>query len=258
VAGVRSWFAAGVLRDGLPAFFTMIPVAAVVYLSTWTGWFLSSDAYDRRWADSHPGGIWGWLPGPLRSLAEYHRSAYTFHNGLDTEHPYESSPWSWLLLGRPTSFYYQGDNAGEHGCTVQGGCSAAVTVLGNPVIWWAAALALLVLIFAWIGRRDWRAGAILSGIAAGYLPWFLYPNRTMFYFYAVAFEPFLILALTYVLGLVAGSPADRPWRRRQGLLAAGLFLALALAVAAFFLPVWTAEQISYQQWRLRMWMPSWI
>ncbi|NKX49586.1 phospholipid carrier-dependent glycosyltransferase, partial [Arthrobacter deserti] len=82
--------------------------------------------------------------------------------------------------------------------------------------------------------------------------------RTMFYFYAVVFEPFLILALTYTLGLAAGRPEGPPWRRRRGILAAGLFLALALAAAAFFLPVWTADQISYEQWRWRMWMPSWI
>ncbi|MCG2620580.1 phospholipid carrier-dependent glycosyltransferase [Arthrobacter sp. I2-34] len=258
VAGVRGWFSAGVLRDGVPAFFTLIPVAAATYLATWTGWFLSTDAYDRQWAATHRGGIWDWLPGPLRSLAEYHRSAYAFHNGLNTEHPYESSPWSWLLLGRPTSFYYQGDDAGQHGCTVPGGCSAAVTVLGNPIIWWAAALALLVLVFYWIGRRDWRAGAVLSGVAAGYLPWFLYPDRTMFYFYAIVFEPFLILALTYTLGLMIGPPSAPPWRRHRGILAAGLFLALALGAAAFFLPVWTAEQIPYEHWRWRMWMPSWI
>ncbi|NKX53285.1 dolichyl-phosphate-mannose--protein mannosyltransferase [Arthrobacter mobilis] len=258
VAGVRGWFAAGVLRDGVPAFFTMLPLAALTYLATWTGWFLSTDAYHRQWAASEPGGLFGWVPAPLRSLAEYHRSAYAFHQGLDSEHPYESSPWSWLLIGRPTSFYYQGDAAGEHGCTVQGGCSAAVSVLGNPVIWWAAALALLVLLFHWIGRRDWRAGAVLSGVAAGYLPWFLYPERTMFYFYAIAFEPFLVLALTYVLGLAARGPADPPRCRRRGVLAAGLFLALALAAAAFFLPVWTAEQIPYDHWRWRMWMPSWI
>ena len=62
----------------------------------------------------------------------------------------------------------------------------------------------MVLLFWWAGRRDWRAGAILAGVAAGYLPWFMYPDRTMFYFYAVSFEPFLVLALVYCLGLVLG------------------------------------------------------
>ena len=41
----------------------------------------------------------------------------------------------------------------------------------------------------WALRRDWRAGAILAGLAAGYLPWFDYQNRTIYTFYAVAFVP---------------------------------------------------------------------
>ena len=133
-----------------------------------------------------------------------------------------------------------------------------MTVLGNPLIWWSAALSLLVLVFFWLGRRDWRAAAILTGVAAGYLPWFLYPERTTFYFYAVAFEPFLVLALVYGLGLVLGGPAADASRRRTGIVLVGLFLAAAVALSAYFMPIWTAEVIPYDQWRERMWLPSWI
>ena len=257
-AGITEWFPAGVLRDGVPAFFTMIPVAALTYLASWTGWLRSDNAYDRHWAASNPSERWGWLPDWLRSLAEYHRSAYAFHNGLHSEHPYESNAWTWLFMGRPTSFYYHSEEAGHGACHAVNRCSEAVTVVGNPLIWWAAAASLLVLLFCWVGRRDWRAGAILAGVAAGYLPWFLYPERTTFFFYAISFQPFLVLALTYTLGLALGRPTDPPWRRRQGVLVVGLFVAAALLVSAFFLPVWTAELIDYNQWRWRMWMPSWI
>ena len=176
-AGITEWFPAGVLRDGVPAFFTMIPVAALTYLASWTGWLRSDNAYDRHWAASNPSERWGWLPDWLRSLAEYHRSAYAFHNGLHSEHPYESNAWTWLFMGRPTSFYYHSEEAGHGACHAVNRCSEAVTVVGNPLIWWAAAASLLVLLFCWAGRRDWRAGAILAGVAAGYLPWFLYPER---------------------------------------------------------------------------------
>ena len=257
VAGIRGWLSAGVFRDGVPAFFTMMPLAAATYLATWTGWFLSEDAYHRQWARDNAGGIWGWVPDPLRSLAEYHRSAYTFHNGLDSEHPYQSNAWTWLFMGRPTSFYYHSDENGVNGCAVDT-CSTAVTVVGNPLIWWAAALALVAVAFAWLGRRDWRAGAILAGLAAGYLPWFLFPDRTTFFFYAISFQPFLVLALTYVLGLFLGRRTDPVWRRRQGLVVVGGFIIAVLLVSAYFMPVWTAEQIPYDQWRWRMWMPSWV
>lgn len=252
--GIRRWGVGAVVRDGLQAFVSIVPLGLLVYLGTWTGWFLSSDAYDRQWAAENPDPLWDWVPAPLRSLAEYHRSAYTFHEGLSSEHPYEATAWSWLFVGRPTNFHYESDGLS---CGAAD-CSQSVLMLGNPIIWWAGALSLAVVLLYWVGRRDWRAGAILAGIAGGYLPWFLFPDRTMFYFYAVAFAPFLILSLTYVLGLVLGGPRDSPWRRRSGILLVGGFVVLAVLVAAYFLPIWTAETIPYDQWRLRMWMPSWI
>ena len=255
VAGITRWEGA-LLRDGVPAFLTVIPAAALTYLATWTGWLRSDDAYDRQWAAQNPGGGWDWLPDWLRSLAEYHRSAYVFHNGLSSEHSYSATAWTWLFMGRPTSFFYEGTGP-EEGCATDS-CSTAVSSVGNPAIWWAAALALLVLLFYWLGRRDWRAGAVLSGVAAGYLPWFAYPERTTFFFYAVSFEPFLVLALVYVLGLVLGRRTDSAARRRTGLLVVGCFVAGVLLLSAFFLPIWTAETIPYSDWRLRMWMPSWI
>ncbi|WP_247828468.1 dolichyl-phosphate-mannose--protein mannosyltransferase [Arthrobacter antioxidans] len=253
IAGVHHWLAGAAVKDGLLAFACLVPVAALTYLGTWTGWFLSSDAYDRTWAGQNPSEQWGWLPDGLRSLAEYHRSAYTFHQGLGSDHPYEASAWSWLVVGRPTSYFYEK----PAGCGADA-CSQAVTVLGNPLIWWSAALSLVVLLFFWLGRRDWRAAAVLTGVAAGYLPWFLYPERTTFYFYAVAFEPFLVLSLVYCLGLVLGGPAADGARRRTGIVLVGLFLAAAVALSAYFLPIWTAEVIPYDQWRDRMWLPSWI
>ncbi|WP_434992981.1 dolichyl-phosphate-mannose--protein mannosyltransferase [Arthrobacter sp. Ld5] len=253
IAGVHRWVLGAALKDGLLAFACIVPVAVLTYLATWTGWFLSTNAYDRTWARQNPSEQWGWLPDGLRSLAEYHRSAFAFHEGLGSDHPYEATPWSWLVVGRPTSYFYEKPG----GCGADA-CSQAVTVLGNPLIWWSAALSLLVLLFFWLGRRDWRAAAILTGVAAGYLPWFLYPERTTFYFYAVAFEPFLVLALVYCLGLVLGGPGADAARRRTGIVLVGLFLAAAVALSAYFLPIWTAEVIPYDQWRERMWLPSWI
>jgi dolichyl-phosphate-mannose-protein mannosyltransferase len=256
-AGIRSWISAGIIKDGLLAFLSIVPVAAVTYAASWTGWFRSTDAYYRQWATTNPSAEWGWLPDSVRSLAHYHLEAYKFHQGLSSEHPYEASAWTWLVMGRPTSFYYESPKQGTPGCDIAH-CTSATLSVGNPLIWWAATVSLAVLLFWWAGRRDWRAGAVLAGVGSGYLPWFLYPERTMFFFYAVSFEPFLILALVYCLGLVLGRGTDPLWRRRSGLYGVLLFLVGAVLLSAFFYPVWTAEIISYQDWRVRMWMPSWI
>ncbi|MFB2573279.1 dolichyl-phosphate-mannose--protein mannosyltransferase [Micrococcus sp. IITD107] len=257
VAGIRNWLAAGVVKDGLFAFVAVVVVGAMAYLATWTGWLLTQGGYNRQWHTTHPPQQW-WehlVPGPLRSLADYHLQSTRFHGGLASPHDYASNAWTWPFMGRPTSFYYEGhdDGSGTCGATT---CSEAITDLANPIIWWAGLLAFLVLVLVWLGRRDWRAGALLGAYAAGQLVWSLWPDRTMFFFYTVAYAPFLVLAVTMVLGLLMRLGGE-PMRRRNTVLVL-LFVAGAVALSAFFMPVWTGEKIPYEHWRMRMWMNSWI
>ena len=72
IVGLNKWGLTALVRDGIPAFFQMIGVGLLVYLSTWAGWFQSSNAYFRRWAVENPGKGVMWLPEDLRSLWEYH------------------------------------------------------------------------------------------------------------------------------------------------------------------------------------------
>lgn len=256
--GVRRWFAAGVVRDGIPAFLTVVPVALATYLATWTGWFRSDDGYKRQWAADNPASttLGGLVPDPLRSLWSYHEEAMTFHVGLQNEHAWSSHPWSWIVQGRPTLFYAQWPTQGEDGCEVAA-CAKYIASLGNMVIWWGATAGLLVVAFMWLLGRDWRAAAALSGVIAGWLPWFLYQTRTIYSFYAVAFVPWLVLVVTYCLALGLGGVDDSPRRRRIGLAVVIGYVVLALLWFAWFYPVHTAEVIPRQQWRLRIWFDFW-
>ena len=93
---------------------------------------------------------------------------------------------------------------------------------------------------------------IVAGIAAGYLPWFFYQSRTVFTFYAIVFQPFLILALVYCAQMALTKFG------RKGLIAiASLFILIALNFA-YFLPLYMGDLITYEAWRARMWFPSWI
>lgn len=252
-AGVRRWLLGGVAVDGISGFVLIVPVAVATYVATWAGWFASKDAYFRQWgADNPASGLGGLVPDALRSLWHYHTDAYTFHRGLSSPHPYESNPWSWLVLGRPVDFFYEDSACGARDC------AQTVLALGNPVVWWGGTIAIAVLLVRWALGRDWRAGAILAGLAGGYLPWFLYQDRTIFSFYAVAFVPWVVLALTYVLGLLLG-PADAAAHTRlRGALVAGGVVVLAALAMVWFYPVWAGSVITKQQWQDRMWLPSWI
>ena len=110
----------------------------------------------------------------------------------------------------------------------------------------------------WLFRyRDWRAGAVLSGIVAGWLPWFAYAHRTIFTFYSIAFAPWVVLTLVYVLGLRgrADGRATRASRRWAIVGRAAVLVALVVAVSAFFYPVWTAWVVPYDFWHSHMWLP---
>ncbi len=54
-----------------------------------------------------------------------------------------------------------------------------VLALGTPLLWWAACFAIVYVLWRWAFRRDWRAGAIACGIAAGYLPLVHAQERTI-------------------------------------------------------------------------------
>jgi dolichyl-phosphate-mannose-protein mannosyltransferase len=254
--GQPHWFAGSMLWGAVTGV-AMGIVAGVTYLASWTGWFLSSDGYGRKWAQENPGEGITWLPSALRSLVHYHQQMWEFNINLDATHPYMANPWSWLVMGRPTAFYYEDPQRGELGCAVDT-CSQAITALGNPVIWWGATLGIGVLVFRWALRRDWRAGAVLAGLVAGYLPWFQYQHRTIFNFYTIAFTPWVVLTVVYVLGLILGRTSDSARRRRNGAWIAGALVLLAVLSFWFFLPVYTAQVIPQSSWSDRMWLPSWI
>lgn len=257
-AGFPAYIWGGVVKDGIYAFVAMVGTAALTYLVSWTGWFRSTQGYDRFWAADNPAEPrWSWVPDALRSWWHYQVEMYQVSRGINSPHDYQTTPWVWIIQGRPTSFFYEGPKRGEWGCEVEV-CSRAITSLGTPTIWWAGALMVPVLVYMWALARDWRAGALVAGYAGGYLPWFLLTDRTIYSFYAVAFEVFTVLSVVYGMGLLLGRRSARGWRPRWPWYVIGGYVVATILIAGFFYPIWTAQVIPQGEWQLRMWFPSWI
>ena len=103
-------------------------------------------------------------------------------------------------------------------------------------------------------RVDAAANIVVLGIAAGYLPWFAMQQRTVFSFYAIIIEPFLIVAIVYCVKLLLASGL-KPAVSQS--IVGGIF-ALILLCFLFFIPLFTGQIITYEDWHLRMWFESWI
>ena len=162
---------------------------------------------------------------------------------MSSPHTYQSWPWQWLLLGRPVAFYWS--STGPCGAN---SCAAEVLLLGTPLLWWSFIPALVGADLArhhGVGTGGpWPSG---SARAAGIVPWFWneLDYRTMFYFYALPAEPFLILAVVYVLGrdhrTSPGPPRAHPDRRLIGAVIAGAYMLLVAACFAYFYPIYAGS-----------------
>ena len=258
-AGVPFWLTGAVLKQAPITFLLLVPVAAAVYLASWSGWFATDGGYYRHWAEetgSAAGGWLSWVPLPLQNLWHYHQSAYGYHVGVHAPHPWQSNPLTWLLMVRPVNMYFASTDDGSGGCGADT-CWSSILEVGNPLIWWAAAAASGYLVYRLVRYREWQVGAILMGLAAGYLPWLMYLNRTVFQFYSIAFQPYTVLALVFVIGLVLGRRDDAQWRRVRGLAVVGIFLGFTVLVSAFYYPVWTGVPLTPMFRQLHFWLPSW-
>jgi dolichyl-phosphate-mannose--protein O-mannosyl transferase len=219
----------------------VLPIS--VYTLTWTGWFISDRGWSRQWSSN-----------PLVSWLHYHSEILNFHTGLTEKHPYEANPWSWLVMGRPTSFFY--DSPKDCGAK---DCAQEVLALGTPILWWIGTISIAVVIGYWIKslihhRVDSAANIVVLGVVAGYLPWFAMQQRTVFSFYAIIIQPFLIIAIVYCAKLLLGSGL-KPVVSQS--IVGGIF-ALIVLCFIFFIPLFTGQVITYEDWRLRMWFESWI
>jgi dolichyl-phosphate-mannose-protein mannosyltransferase len=227
--GWRARFGAALRRELLPSLVLLGLVPLLVYLTSYIG-RVDGQLIALPW---RTGSVW-------RAILEHQYAMLRFHTGLVGDHPYESAPWTWLLLKRPVAYFFQAD----------GGAYREMLAIGNPLTWWSGAVAL-----AGVTVRSVRSGAswgrpevvLVAAALATYLPWLvLSGSRTqVFIWYLLPTIPFLYGAL----GLVAALA----WRSVSGRVATGLAAVAIGASFALFWPVLTAAPLTPDAWRARIW-----
>ncbi len=212
--------------------FTLLPIS--IYFASWSGWIFSSQGWARQ-SESNV----------FASLWNYHLQILDFHQGLDDKHAYQANPWSWLVLGRPTSFYYESPSD----CGAEK-CAQEILAIGTPLLWWISIFAVAITFGFLVTKLERAAAIILLGFAGTYLPWFFIQSRTTFYFYSISTLPFLIFALIYCFNQLLNSAIYRKYIISFVILVAINFI--------YFLPIYLGISIPYSQWLSRMWFESWI
>jgi len=161
------------LRRLLAAAVTILALSLGVYVGSYAGYFLSG-----------------------HSLADWlHLQRYLlgYNWAVRGNVSFASRPATWLFDVRPIwyEFFY-----GAEGTT-------GMISIGNPLLWWAAALALVVLGVQALVRRDQRLGLAPLLVALLYLPWLL-TSRHTYIFYMTPVVPFLAILVATGLSRMAG------------------------------------------------------
>ncbi len=267
--GIRRYIVGTLIRDTPAALASLVAVPIMIYVWSWRAWFASETAVYRHAKVDGTIGEDSWLmhlPEPVAGWFYYHSSVLDFHASLTSSgghhHPWDSKPWAWLAGARPILYYSSTDLE----CSGGGECRKMLYLFGTPAIWWLVVPAVLWGLWSFIIRRN-RAFLIpLVGFAAGFLPWLAAFDRQMYFFYATAFIPFVIVLLALILGQMVGRGKPIRWRwitriaggtMRRGTFAAACYLALVVAMFFYFAPILYGFIIPESWYQSMMWLPSW-
>lgn len=180
--------------------------------------------------------------GLVERMLQNQIDMFQYHSNLVSTHPYSSHWYQWPIMYRPIWYY-----SGYLSDTVAEGISA----FGNPLVWWAGIPAFFYMIYLAIKQKDKRAGFLIIGYLAQYLPW-IFVTRTTYIYHYFTSVPFVALMVAYSFYQII---------QRKPKLKTGVIVYTVLAVALFivFYPVLSGQPINREfvhEW-LR-WMDSWV
>ena len=226
---LREAWRIAVRRELVPSLILLGLVPFIVYLASYTG-RVPGSPLALPWAE---GSFW-------RDVFDQQVRMARFHHGIVRNHPYESPPWSWLLLKRPVAYYFR----------IDGGSYREILAIGNPLTWGSGAVVIAGLGVAWLRRGASHVGpeaVIVGGALATYLPWLVLTGSRTFVFtwYLLPTIPFLCAAI----GLLVA----RIWPSLTGRLVTAAAGVAVLVSFVFFFPVLTAMPLSPDAWRARIW-----
>ncbi len=219
-----------------------------------------------------------WVPhllmNPKPGFWEMQKAILSFHQKIGSGpgvHPYCSSWYSWLIMGRPVAYFYQKVQNVEEMIPAypplpsgMGSIVYDVHAMGNPILWWFSTLAIAILclfLLLNLWRRKFSRSPVAPSIwlmlflvfnyAANLLPWLKVTRCTFLYHYMGA-SVFAILAGAWIIDNWLHSSQ---YISRQIGLVTIIFIILAFI---FWLPIYLGLPLSPDGYQLRMWFNNWV
>ena len=211
-----------------------------------------------------------------------HQQILKFHLHLGGNspnvHPYCAAWYKWPLMTRPMAYYYETAKSITEPLPVMGPPLPAgagqviydVHAMGNPFLWWFGLAAMLFLVgmlvsqpvILWVKESrfsvpktlsvdTWIALYLVINYAANLLPW-VEVTRCVFIYHYMCAVVFVFLAIAWFVDQCLRS-------YYQQLRALGVTITfIILAAFIFWMPIYLGLPLSPHDYKLRMWLNSWI
>jgi dolichyl-phosphate-mannose-protein mannosyltransferase len=233
---------------GSVVMFLALPIG--VYLAVYTPWIVNADKTYIHITDCNNNKDCSLsLSNRIRQFIEDQNRIREFQQtSLQDNNSNADLSWKWVNQTHPSTLFRKTcipalnsapNDLADNSCAgaAPGDISEVVTV-ANPVVWFTAMGAGLVLLWRVVFRRERIAFFLLSFGIFQWLPWAINPRHS-YTFYIAPLIPPLALWIVAVLAL-------KPCRKL-----APVFAVLTLAAFVFYYPIWTGTPMSPDQIRAR-------
>jgi predicted membrane-bound dolichyl-phosphate-mannose-protein mannosyltransferase len=192
------------------------------------------------------------LLGNVKAVGNKLHELTRYHENLVGEDEIASPWWSWIFVINPITYtrITVGDPKTqevsdfhikmlkEQNATEQ----AAVTGMGNPIVWWFSIPAFIACFIIGYRRKDFGGIYAAMPFIFQYFPW-AFIKRITYIFYMIDIVPYMCLAMAYVLFAVY-------MKGKKGRIFVYSYMSLVIASFVFYYPVLTALSVSPALYKL--------
>ena len=174
----------------------------------------------------------------LQDFFDITSAMYDYHSTLNATHSFSSEWYTWPLMLKPVWYYTSSTVDGMRG-TISG--------LGNIVIWWTGALAMIYCFYrAW--KKEKSVFILVIAFLCLFFP-YLVIGRCMFLYHYYPALPFVMLALTKLVKDLV--------EKTKIYMIIPIFLCIVIVCFIYFLPVTSGTPISEKKIESMRWLPDW-
>lgn len=184
----------------------------------------------------------------IQRLIHNQTNMFNYHSGLKATHAYSSHWYQWPTMVRPILFY---------SISLSNKIGEGISSFGNPAVWWMGIPAASYALYKMIADSDKKAGFLIIGYGAQFVPWMLVPRYTFIYHYFPS-TPFVVLIIGYCLNSFYSKSSTDSGKKRV-ITCCIAYAVIAILLFIMFYPVLSGLPINkeYVATFLRWFKHSW-